>query len=84
MKKENKQNKLNIHEEYLLSYEKYKNKYGTKTIVLMQVGSFFEVYGICDKNTDSMTGSKIIEFSHIRSISFQFQHLPRLKGVDLH
>lgn len=35
---------INIHEEYLQYHEKYIGKYGPKTIVLMQVGSFYECY----------------------------------------
>ena len=47
--------------EYLLEQDKYEKKYGKNTIVLMQVGSFFEFYGInmdevsyesIDKNLD--------------------------------
>ena len=45
--------------------EKYTEEYGDKTILLMQVGSFFEVYGLMDKNTNELTGSKIMDFSHI-------------------
>ena len=44
MSKVNKQQKINIHEEYWLHFEKYQKKYGKKSIVLMQVGSFHEVY----------------------------------------
>ena len=31
--------------QYYKYCEEYKNKYGDKTVVLIQVGSFFEVYG---------------------------------------
>jgi DNA mismatch repair protein MutS len=51
--------------EYFELTLKYQEDYGENTIVLMQVGSFFEVYGICDKKTDSITGSKIVDFSQI-------------------
>ena len=44
--------------------EKYAREYGDNTILLMQVGSFFEVYGLKDK-IGNITGSKIIEFSQI-------------------
>ena len=37
-------NKINIHEEYLQIYEKHVAKYGSKTLVLMQIGSFHECY----------------------------------------
>ena len=36
--------KMNIHEEYWMYYEKYQKKYNSKSIVLMQVGSFHEAY----------------------------------------
>jgi DNA mismatch repair protein MutS len=51
--------------EYFELCEKYKEDYGEKTILLMQVGSFFEVYGIYNKKTDIITGSKIVDFSQI-------------------
>ena len=51
--------------EYFELTTKYKGDYGEKTIVLMQVGSFFEVYAIYDKKSDALTGSQIIDFSQI-------------------
>ena len=35
-----------IVDDYLDYQEKYQKKYGEKTIVLMEVGSFFEIYGV--------------------------------------
>ena len=35
--------------EYLELCEKYKNIYGEKTVVLGQIGAFYEVYGLQDK-----------------------------------
>jgi DNA mismatch repair protein MutS len=43
----------------------HQDDYGLNTIVLMQVGSFFEVYGICNKTTNTITGSRINDFSRI-------------------
>ena len=54
---------MGIVEDYLNLTCEYKNKYGEKTIVLMQVGSFFEVYGL--KDLDTVIGSDILEFSRI-------------------
>ena len=51
--------------EYFELTQKYGEEYGENTILLMQVGSFFEVYGIYNKTTYELTGSKIVEFSHI-------------------
>ena len=46
-------------EEYFELHKKYQTEYGEKTILLMQVGSFFEVYGLqSNKKT-------ILEFSQI-------------------
>lgn len=51
--------------EYLELTKKYLREYGEKTVVLMQVGAFFEVYGLQDKTTGNVFGSKITEFSII-------------------
>ena len=45
--------------------KKYQDDYGDNTILLMQVGSFFEVYGIYCKKSESLFGSKIQDFSQI-------------------
>jgi len=44
--------------------KKYESEYGINTVFLMQVGSFFECYGLKDTN-DNIYGSKINEFSRI-------------------
>ena len=53
---------MGIIEDYLSFTLKYKGEYGEKTIVLMQVGSFFEVYGVLEED-GSYSGSSIAEFS---------------------
>jgi DNA mismatch repair protein MutS len=53
----------NIYDKYLEYTRQYKEQYGPRTIVLMMVGSFFEVYGL--KDTDTVTGSDILEFAKI-------------------
>lgn len=52
-------------EEYFSLTQKYQNEYGENTILLMQVGAFFEVYGIYDKKNNIISGSKITDFSQI-------------------
>ena len=52
-------------EEYFTLTQKYQNEYGPNTILLMQVGAFFEVYGIYDEQTNVISGSKITDFSQI-------------------
>jgi DNA mismatch repair protein MutS len=54
----------NIMTEYLKITKEYVEKYGDNTILLLQVGAFFEVYGMRDNN-GNIVGSKIEEFSQI-------------------
>jgi DNA mismatch repair protein MutS len=49
--------------EYFELTKKYQEEYGENTLLLMQVGSFFEVYAIRDKKTNTISGSKICDFS---------------------
>ena len=69
MKKDIKQTKynsttqpINIHEEYLQYHEKFIGKYGPKTIVLMQVGSFYECY------STETRGPNLFELSDVLNI----------------
>ena len=55
---------MTIIEEYLNYTKKWKIEYGEKTLVLMQVGSFFEVYGLLDKD-NQIYGSSISSFAEI-------------------
>jgi DNA mismatch repair protein MutS len=56
---------MSLIKEYFELTKKYENEYGKNTILLMQVGSFFEVYGIFNKESEVISESKIIEFSQI-------------------
>jgi DNA mismatch repair protein MutS len=56
---------MSLIKEYFDLTKKYQDEYGDNTILLMQVGAFFEVYGIKDKDTETITGSKIQDFSQI-------------------
>lgn len=51
--------------EYLEYQNKYEKKYGNKTIVLMEVGMFFELYGV--KNTTEVLG-KVPEIADLLNI----------------
>ena len=57
---------MSLIKDYFALAEKYETEYGKRTIVLMQVGAFFEVYGqIVNTTTDNKTvctGSRIDEF----------------------
>ena len=58
---------MTLIEDYFDYTKKWKNEYGEKTIVLMQVGSFFEVYALEDKN-GTLTGSDIEDFARINDM----------------
>lgn len=51
--------------EYFDLTDKHKEEYGEKTVVLMQVGAFFEVYGMIDKVTKEIIGTSIIDICSI-------------------
>ena len=51
--------------EYFELTQKYKDDYGDNTILLMEVGSFYEVYGLINKSTNKIIGSSIEDFSQI-------------------
>ena len=56
---------MSLVKEYFDLTKKYQEEYGDNTILLMQVGSFFEVYGMSNVKTGQITGSKINDFSLI-------------------
>lgn len=56
---------IGIYDEYFKLTNEYKTKYGPKTIVLLQVGAFFEVYGLKNPDTGDVYGSCITELSEI-------------------
>ena len=57
---------MSIVKEYLNLTLQWKKEYGEKTLVLMQVGSFFEVYALMEENR--MVGSNIAEFAALNGM----------------
>jgi DNA mismatch repair protein MutS len=51
--------------EYFELTKKHQTQYGIHTVVLMQVGAFFEIYGLKNNKTEEITGSQIQEVSQI-------------------
>jgi len=49
--------------EYFQITKEYQEKYGKKTILLMQVGAFFEVYGLKNLQSGEVKHSEIMDFS---------------------
>jgi DNA mismatch repair protein MutS len=64
---------MTLIDEYLELQEKYEKKYGSKTVVLMEVGSFFEIYGVVrDSATDQLPAisrGRIYEVSEITNLN---------------
>ena len=54
-----------IYGEYFKYTEEYQKKYGKHSVVLMQVGAFFEVYGIKLADGDDIVRSQITHFAEI-------------------
>lgn len=56
---------MTVTEDYFRLAKQYEGEYGERTIVLMQVGSFFEVYGLVDGRADD--GSPILSGSQMQA-----------------
>lgn len=55
-----------IYDDYVEYTNKYKNIYGNKTLVFIEVGSFFEIYGV--QNDHEVTGANMMEIGSILNI----------------
>ena len=56
---------ISIYKEYFDSTIQYTKIYGDKTVVFMQVGSFYEMYGLKYINSDEIKGSLITDISEL-------------------
>jgi DNA mismatch repair protein MutS len=65
----------NIIDEYIDLSRDYEKRYGARTIVLLQVGAFFEVYGLKNSVTGEIAGSKIEEFANICQLNISEKKL---------
>ena len=66
---------MSLIKEYLELTKKYSDEYGDLTIILMQNGAFFEVYGLKDKN-DNIYGCKLLDFSRICDLNIVDKKIP--------
>jgi DNA mismatch repair protein MutS len=66
---------MSLIKEYLELTKKYSDEYGDLTIVLMQNGAFFEVYGLKDKN-NNIYGCKLTDFSRICDLNIVDKKVP--------
>ncbi len=59
---------MTIINDYLCLTKKYKDEYSDKTLLLMQVGSFFECYALLNEKDNTYYGSNIQDFSDINDL----------------
>ena len=62
---------MTLIDDYFELQEKYEKKFGEKTIVLMQVGGFFEIYGIV---TDTIKKGRIYEICDLTNLNTSKRH----------
>ena len=60
MSKNQNNTNISITEEYLQDYELYRKKYGDKTFILIQVGSFFEAYSTNSRGPNLQVMSSVL------------------------
>ena len=66
---------MTIIQDYLNLTSKYKSDYSDKTLLLMQVGSFFECYALYDEKNNEYIGSNIKDFSDINDLVISKKHI---------
>lgn len=69
LKKESKNEDIKIYDEYFNYTKELKMKYGDRSLVLMLVGAFFEVYGLKNIDTDEVTKSNLVDFVNICNLN---------------
>ena len=62
---------MTLIDDYFALQEKYEKKFGEKTIVLMQVGGFFEIYGVV---TDTIKKGRMYEICDITNLNTSKRH----------
>ena len=78
---------MTIVDDYINYTNEYKNQYGEKTVVLMQVGSFFEMYGTSKEGADVEEICNIINIQVTRknkSIEEISRKNPMMCGIPLY
>lgn len=64
-----------IHNVYFELTSQYRKKYGDNTVLLMEVGTFFECYGAKNIETGQITRSIIQQFSYLCDLSIADKHI---------
>lgn len=73
---------MSVARDYFERTALYKTEYGQRTIVLMQVGSFFEVYGMRDNVTRVITGSEILDMAKICDLNLG-ETKNKIDGIEI-
>jgi DNA mismatch repair protein MutS len=71
--------KYTMHHQYFDLTKTYSEKYGEKTILLMQCGAFYEVYAV--KTGDAYTLSRIEEYCQITNLNIAQKHVEFDGGI---
>ena len=69
-----------VYKEYFDATSKYTEQYGPDTLVLMQVGAFFEVYGLKDQHMVPSVKSRIADFCKIGELKLADKSKDRYEG----
>ena len=59
-----------IVKEYFDYYETYKSKYGENIVILLEVGSFYEIYGLKSSKNNEIYGSNIVEICSLCNLNY--------------
>ena len=70
-------------DDYFEKTEELALKYGKRTVVLMQIGSFFEVYGKRNIDTGIIVGSNIEEVATICGTNIAVKSKEPINGYEL-
>lgn len=65
-----------IIEKYINLTNQYKIKYGTNTVILLQVGSFYEMYGL-ENQDKTIEGSNIVEVAEICELNISSKQIDK-------
>lgn len=80
-KKDTKEEENKIYDEYFRYTKELKIQYGERSLVLMLVGAFFEVYGLQDMETEEITKSNLLDFITICNLNMSVKmELPKLNN----
>lgn len=75
---------MNMITEYFERTDEYIKKYGPNTLLLMQCGTFYEVYAYSEPNNSEYKGGRILEFSQMCNLSISTKANTKYKNNPVH